>query len=301
VIVVWGSLDDPPIARILDLVDDGATDLVHLDDGALAGLGYDVEIGPALSGWVELGGAPRTELTQVRALYLRPGRQQGAGAAGATAAAMLLAIADSLPATVVNRPSAGRSNHSKPYQGTVLAALGLPSPDTLVTSDRGAAREFLVRHGRIVYKSISGVRSVVTAIDADGRATDADSADRLDEIGHGPVQLQQWIDGLDVRAHVVTETVFATAVESDAIDYRYGASQGQVPTLTAHHLSERLGEHLVAVTRRMGLLVAGIDLRQTPTGDWYCFEVNPSPGFTFYEDHTGQPIAAAIAALLRGR
>ncbi len=49
----------------------------------------------------------------------------------------------------------------------------------------------------------------------------------------------------------------------------------------------------------MGLLVAGIDLRLTPDDEWYCFEVNPSPGFTFYEDAGGQPIAAAIAGLLR--
>jgi D-alanine-D-alanine ligase-like ATP-grasp enzyme len=48
----------------------------------------------------------------------------------------------------------------------------------------------------------------------------------------------------------------------------------------------------------MGLLLAGIDLRRTDDGEWCCFEVNPSPGFSFYEDHTGQPIAAAVAELL---
>jgi glutathione synthase/RimK-type ligase-like ATP-grasp enzyme len=47
----------------------------------------------------------------------------------------------------------------------------------------------------------------------------------------------------------------------------------------------------------MGLLVSGIDLRVTGKGEWVCFEVNPSPGFTFYEAD-GQPIAAAIADLL---
>ena len=46
------------------------------------------------------------------------------------------------------------------------------------------------------------------------------------------------------------------------------------------------------------MLVAGIDLRLTPNDELFCFEVNSSPGFTFYEDSTGQPIAAAIADLL---
>jgi glutathione synthase/RimK-type ligase-like ATP-grasp enzyme len=52
------------------------------------------------------------------------------------------------------------------------------------------------------------------------------------------------------------------------------------------------------LSKRLRLPVAGIDLRRTPDGEWYCFEVNPSPGFTYYESKTGQPIAAAIAGLL---
>jgi D-alanine-D-alanine ligase-like ATP-grasp enzyme len=46
------------------------------------------------------------------------------------------------------------------------------------------------------------------------------------------------------------------------------------------------------------LLVSGIDLRVTDNDEWFCLEVNPSPGFTFYEDATGQPVAEAIADLL---
>ena len=50
----------------------------------------------------------------------------------------------------------------------------------------------------------------------------------------------------------------------------------------------------------LGLPLAGIDLRCTPDGRWYCFEVNPSPGFAYYERATGQPISQAIARLLAG-
>ena len=49
----------------------------------------------------------------------------------------------------------------------------------------------------------------------------------------------------------------------------------------------------------LGLVLSGIDLRRTPAGDYYCFEVNPSPGFIFYERATGQPISEAVALLLR--
>jgi glutathione synthase/RimK-type ligase-like ATP-grasp enzyme len=48
----------------------------------------------------------------------------------------------------------------------------------------------------------------------------------------------------------------------------------------------------------MDLLFTGIDLKLTPDGEYYCFEVNPSPGFVYYERYTGQPISAALADLL---
>ena len=52
------------------------------------------------------------------------------------------------------------------------------------------------------------------------------------------------------------------------------------------------------IAKDLGLLHAGIDLKETPEGDWYCFEVNPCPGFIYYERHTGQPISLALAELL---
>jgi glutathione synthase/RimK-type ligase-like ATP-grasp enzyme len=287
VIVVWGSLDDAPVAYVLDALDDGSTQLAFLDDTAPGVPSYDIELGPTLRGWVELEGR-KVALDDIDAMYLRPGPV--ASAAGRTASSVLLAVAESLPGTVVNRPSAGWSNHSKPYQSTLLATHGLRVPDTLCTSDPAAARTFLARHGRIVFKSISGVRSIVAAVD-----DDADGAARLDTIGHGPVQLQQWIDGTDVRVHVVGDALFATEITSEATDYRYGEDA----VFAASDVPAALGERLVSVAHGMGLLLAGIDLRRTAAGEWHCFEVNPSPGFTYYEDHTGQPIASAVAALLR--
>jgi glutathione synthase/RimK-type ligase-like ATP-grasp enzyme len=68
--------------------------------------------------------------------------------------------------------------------------------------------------------------------------------------------------------------------------------------MTATELPEDIAQRCRTMVRRMGLLFAGIDLRRTPEGAWYCFEVNPSPGFSFFEAATGQPIAAAVAAML---
>jgi glutathione synthase/RimK-type ligase-like ATP-grasp enzyme len=203
----------------------------------------------------------------------------------------MLLVAATMKGRVVNPPVSGWSNHAKPFQSTLIAAAGLTVPPTLVTTDPRAARCFLAAHDRVVYKSISGIRSIVATLD-DARA------DRLDGVRTGPVQLQRWIDGLDVRVHVVGKRWFATAVEGEGDDYRYSSVPGEGPHMRPYALPDELGSRLVDLTASLGLLVSGVDLRRAPDGTWWCFEVNPSPGFTFYEERTGQPIAGAIADLL---
>lgn len=290
-ILVWGSGDDPPTERIVSVLRERGADFVHVDDHALAALRYDVNVGAAAAGWIETD-RRTVPLDRLTGVYLRPG--EPALGPPARASAALIAVAACTPAAVVNRPSAGRSNWSKPYQSRLIAAAGFVVPDTLVTTDPVAARAFLREHERIVYKSISGVRSVVATLDAQ-------QADRLADVATGPVQFQKWIDGRDVRVHVVGSRCFATAVDSEADDYRYASRDDVDVAMVPIDIPVTLGRRLVALTRQMGLLVSGIDLRVTTDGEWYCFEVNPSPGFTFYEEATGQPIAAAIADLLMKR
>jgi glutathione synthase/RimK-type ligase-like ATP-grasp enzyme len=288
VVLVWGPSDDPPIMRIVAALEERSADVVHLDDRDLGTLRYDVALAAHPSGWFKLAGR-EVALEDLHGIYLRP-RDPTQGAA-VTASAALLAVAATMPGAVVNRPTAGASNLSKPFQLRLIATAGLDVPETLVTTDPVAARDFLAAHGRLVYKSVSGVRSIVGTLDGS-------DAERLEGVRTGPVQLQRWVDGLDVRVHVVGDRWFATVIESHVDDYRYAAREGEEVSMAPYEIPAALGDRLVALTRRMGLLVSGVDLRLTSNGTWYCFEVNPSPGFTFYEDGTGQPIAEAIAALL---
>ena len=90
---------------------------------------------------------------------------------------------------------------------------------------------------------------------------------------------------------MVGQDVFATAVTSSATDYRYDGEAKWAATDLPNEYKERC----VALSQALGLELAGIDLRITPLGEVYCFEVNPSPAFSVYEDQTGLPIADAIA------
>jgi hypothetical protein len=164
------------------------------------------------------------------------------------------------------------SNGSKPYQAQLIAEKGLEVPATLVTTDPEEVLRFREHHGRLVCKSISGARSLV-------RELQDEDLERLDDIRWCPVQFQEHVDGIDVWVHVVGREVFATAIRSEASDYRYAMRLlGDAPALSAVEVSDSLAERCVRLTAALGLEFLGIDLRVTPDGRAVCFEVNPSPG-----------------------
>jgi glutathione synthase/RimK-type ligase-like ATP-grasp enzyme len=202
--------------------------------------------------------------------------------------------AEIAPARVVNRIAPMGSNFSKPYQAQLIQRYGFQVPETLITNDPELVRAFRARHGRLIYKSISGVRSIVQTL------TDDDMT-RIDSIRWCPTQFQAFVDGTNVRVHTVGDKVFATAIKTDATDYRYAHRQsGDHADLRPVELTDDLAEMCVKLAAGLGLAFAGIDLKITPENRVYCFEVNPSPAFSYYESQTGQPISRAVAEYLSG-
>jgi glutathione synthase/RimK-type ligase-like ATP-grasp enzyme len=198
------------------------------------------------------------------------------------------------PARVVNRTAPMGSNFSKPYQAQRIVEHGFRTPETLITNDPELVREFHARHGKLIYKSMSGVRSIVQTLSEEDLA-------RLDRIRWCPVQFQAFVEGRNVRVHTVGGQVFATAITTPAIDYRYAHRQvGDHAVLEAVELSEEWSERCLRLARALDLPFAGIDLKITPDDEVYCLEVNPSPAYSFYESHTGQPISEALARYLEG-
>jgi glutathione synthase/RimK-type ligase-like ATP-grasp enzyme len=197
-------------------------------------------------------------------------------------------------ACVMNRPAAAATNRSKPFQLALIAAAGFATPDTLVTTDPECVREFWAHHGRVIYKSVSGIRSIVAELHAHDE-------DRIEDVAACPTQFQQYVDGIDYRVHVVDDLVLACRITSDATDYRYAATSGGFASLAACQLPPDVASRCVELTRGLGLRLAGVDLRLDASGEWWCFEVNTAPGFIWFEQQTGLPIAATIAETLAGR
>jgi glutathione synthase/RimK-type ligase-like ATP-grasp enzyme len=198
------------------------------------------------------------------------------------------------PARVVNRVAPMGSNFSKPFQAQLISRYGFEVPETLITNDPQLVRDFRARHQKIIYKSISGIRSIVQTF------SDED-VDRLENIRWCPTQFQAFVEGTNVRVHTVGDKVFPTAISTDATDYRYAQRQsGDHAELREVELSDELAGMCVGLAEGLGLAFAGIDLKITPDNRVFCFEVNPSPAFSYYEANTGQPIARAVADYLAG-
>jgi glutathione synthase/RimK-type ligase-like ATP-grasp enzyme len=196
------------------------------------------------------------------------------------------------PALVVNRCAPMASNSSKPYQAQLIREQGFLIPETLITNDPELVRSFRAQHGRVIYKSISAVRSIVQVLQ------DEDE-DRLERIRWCPTQFQAFVEGTNLRVHTIGGEVFPTAVQTEATDYRYAAHQaGEPAALREVILSDELAEQCLRLSKSLGLEFAGIDLKVTPNDEVYCFEVNPSPAFSYYEGNAGQPISAAVARYL---
>ncbi len=301
-ILVAGIPSEPPLQEALDALHDLRADVLVLSQrqGTDTDIAFSVDPSGAVDG-VLRAGRRHVALREITAVYARlmdhrhipeyqrlhpddPERDRWTALTD-----NLTNWLDVAPGRVVNRTRAMASNGSKPYQSQLISRHGLSAPETLVTNDPEEAREFYETHPRVVYKSASGARSIVqTMVRAD--------LERLGSLRACPVQFQTWVPGTDVRVHVIGDEVFATAMSTTATDYRYATAQVDEPAhLEAYKLDDQVAERCLALTADFGLEFSGIDLKITPDGDVFCFEVNPSPAYTYFSGQTKQPIAQALA------
>lgn len=305
-ILFCGIPSEPPLQMVRDRADDIGLEYAVLNQRQVPDVDIDVRVTAGrVTGELTLPDV-KVALEHVDGVYLRlmddrkipeVGNQAPDSPVRAHSRRVhdtLLAWTEIAAARVVNRPAAMASNGSKPFQAQLIQACGFVVPETVITNDPDVVADFKAACGRVVYKSMSGVRSIVRELD------DAASAD-LEAIRWCPVQFQRYVEGTDVRVHTIGGDTYATNIYSDAPDYRYAERDvGRPATLEAFELPKLVADRCTALAASLGLAVSGMDFRRTPDGEYVCFEVNPCPAFSYYESSTGQPVSAAIASYLGG-
>jgi glutathione synthase/RimK-type ligase-like ATP-grasp enzyme len=190
---------------------------------------------------------------------------------------------------VVNPPSNAYSNYSKPHQLRLLAEGSLDIPHSIVTNIPDQVVRFRdALQGRVIIKGVSNIPTLA-------RVWDKEHTARLDLLVNSPTLFQEYVAGVDYRVHVVGTRAFVTRLISQDEDYRRSALVEETEIYVEEAcLPAAVVERCIAITRELGLVVSGIDFKQTQDGRLVALEVNPFPQFTFYEGRSGQPITRAV-------
>src|SRR5262245_10915494 len=229
-ILLCGIPSEPPLRLVEGALRDLRASVVVFNQREVADCEFEFTVhSDRTNGWLDVGNA-RFRLEEMQGVYVRfmddrflpelkdepvDSRLRSHCRAVHESLGVWLEVCDG---RVVNRPSRMASNGSKPYQAQLIRRFGLETPETLVTNDPEAVIEFRRVHGRVIFKSLSGVRSIVQELDDKAMG-------RLDLVRWCPVQFQEFVEGVNVRVHVVGSRVFPTLIRSDAVDYRYAGQQ----------------------------------------------------------------------------
>lgn len=183
---------------------------------------------------------------------------------------------------VLNRQIYSYSNESKLLQLSMANTEHIKIPKNIVLSNFSAldedARAIINNAAPLVVKSLSGQRSIVNTYSQNDELFTGKSVE--------PVLFQSFISGYNVRVHVVDDWCFAIKIESDSVDYRYNNTT-QKNSFTIYDLPEKIKLECIKIAKQMNLLFSGIDLICSD-GEYFLLEVNPSPGWGYFEQIIGR-------------
>ncbi|MFF0488225.1 hypothetical protein ACFYTQ_04300 [Nocardia sp. NPDC004068] len=204
----------------------------------------------------------------------------------------------SIPALWVNDPGADRTACRKIVQLETARRSGFAVPDTLVTNDPSAAREFVAgRPGPVVYKRTGTGRANFTETRLLGPA----DLDRLDTIRSAPTTFQDYIEAdCDLRVVWIDGLEWTVRIDSQSGVGRVDSRLDTAVAFTPARLPAAVSKSLTTLMGALGLVFGVLDLRLGRDGEYYFLEVNPQGQFAYLEIKTGLPIFASLANFLVG-
>lgn len=302
-ILLWGLPPDGPLIRVRSVLVHRGLDVVTLNQRRILSVRSDND---PLNPHLRVPGPNRTTrtvaLNDVASVYPRPYDMASVLAArypvvppvalrhafGVEAA--LCSWAAQTSALLVNPIEAAATNGTKPLQVRLAADLGLPVPESLLTNDADAARDFAGRWGEVVYKAIGGTRTIAGLLRVEDTA-------RMRRFSTGPVHLQRFVRGTNMRVHVVGDRLWGTEIDGQHTDWRRPAA-GDTADLRPTPVPADVGERCILLNKTLGLHLSGIDFIRDADGRWIFLEANTSPAFTAFprSDDVAEAIADVLAA-----
>jgi glutathione synthase/RimK-type ligase-like ATP-grasp enzyme len=293
-IILIGNLLDPVLVYFAKHLNEHGHSFEFLNQSYIGEKwGYNIcNYGGSLEGSFYLEGS-EIDFKKVRGIYSRLSAVDTSSQEGIKQSKLnmgLVEVRNNIECRVVNRPKNLKPNNSKPYQLSLTASINTFSgifPKTYITNVASRLRGgFQHKADKIIFKSISGVRSIVDALSSRPEEV-------FDYVEACPTQLQNKIVADNLRVHVVGEEVFAARIKSNGVDYRYSEREIQ-----QEMISDELKSQSINLVKKMGLVFAGVDYLVDDSRESHLLEVNPSPGYSFYERACGLKISESLAGCL---
>ncbi|GIW78619.1 MAG: hypothetical protein KatS3mg105_0426 [Gemmatales bacterium] len=296
-ILILGSTDDEHAVHMYEYLRKHKQD-VELFDSSWFPTQMQISFDPMSgNGWFRLPGGRVVPFDDVQSVYWRCYNSIGAPAlpdaeqsfiASNDSRSLFESVLMRLPAKWVNGWDGFRLHQTKPAQLAMVAELGVPVPQTILSNDPQAIREFASRQQRCVFKPVQG--GAHTRFVTSRHLTD----ENLRNLVYAPVTLQEEIPGTNIRVFVARQQVLACEVATDAIDFRDDISA----VIRPHELPAAIAEQAILIAKRLHLLWTGMDYRLRPDGQYVFLEANPSPMFIGFEEASGLPLTQSLGHLL---
>lgn len=211
----------------------------------------------------------------------------------------------------VNPVPAGPAGDEKIWQLELARRLGLTIPDTLITTDMAAARDFFAAQGGdIIYKPIRAPL-VERPASAPGRERFATvytnrvrlaDLERPDRFLPSPCLFQARLPKrLEVRVTLIGRHTFAAAIDAQGsarADLDWRRYDDANTRYSPYDLPADIAAKLIALLQELGLVYGAADLVVTPAGEHVFLEINPSGQYYWIERLTGLPLTANLARML---
>lgn len=203
----------------------------------------------------------------------------------------------SLPPEVrqYNDPCAHKRLNSKLYQLNLAAQIGFTIPDTCITSDPSAVKNFLQKHPQTIFKSFWGTAEFWRPT----QMLTPEVQDKLDQVLVCPVIFQEFIEGdCDLRVTAIDDEIIA--VGFDLTHSRYPADvriDTRIPSQPCE-IDSSVCDKIREFMRRSGVRYGAFDFRRRRDGSLVFFEINPGGQFLYLDHSAGTQIAVAMARVL---
>lgn len=222
-------------------------------------------------------------------IFVRPGARHPASVRRFIDEFVVWSEASPHGALIINRLINRGALGSKFAHLETLRAFGFRAPSTIISQSPTKLSAIAAP----INKGVSATRTEAVRIDS-GIIYNQRDAFEL------PVLVQQFIQGYDVRVHMLGSRHFALKIASRADDYRYARKYGHEVSFETINLPHDVIDQCWQYVRWAGIEFAGFDFKVDEAGKFWILECNAMPGFAYFDRPLDGAIVKALGEYLQG-